>query len=107
MIFGFTPATADARIVANGVTPSVSAFSLDIITSADAASFKPELLQAVTVPPLRNTGCKFDNASIVVCGRGCSSVLNVIGSPILTGTSIGTICSRSEEHTTELQSRGH
>ena len=64
MIDGSTPALAKALIVASGLAPIASAFSLDIKTMAAAPSLIPEELAAVTVPPSRlNAGLNLANDS--------------------------------------------
>ena len=75
-----------------GLTPSSFAFWSDISTTAAAPSLSGQALPAVTLPFSRKTGCSCARASIVVPGRGPSSLLKV--SPLGSGT--GTI-SRSKK----------
>ena len=76
-----------------GVIPSSTAFSLDITTSAAAASLIPEELAAVTIPSFLNAGLSLAIPSAVTPCFGYSSVSNTIGSPFLCGISTGTISS--------------
>ena len=56
---------------------------------ATEPSFTPEALPAVTVPVGFTTGLSFPSASAVVSGRGCSSVVNIFGSPFFCGMATG------------------
>src|SRR5256712_7051088 len=85
-IFGSMPLDAYETISARGLRPLFPARSSDITTRADAPSFTPGALPAVTVPPSLKAGFRRARVSIEVSRRGPSSV-------------------RSEEHTSELQSR--
>ncbi len=60
-------------------------------TTAAAASLIPDALPAVTVPSLANAGRSFAMSPVVVPGRICSSVANVV-LPLRPGTSMGRIC---------------
>ena len=91
MIFGSTPATAKVRILAKGLSPKALALSADMTTTADAASFRPELFPAVTVPPALKTAESLPRPSNVVCGRGCSSVSKIMVLFLHTGIVRGTI----------------
>ena len=54
---------------------------------AQAPSFRPDELPAVTDPPSRNAAASFDSVSIVVSPRGCSSLSTTISVlPFLTVT---------------------
>ena len=60
---------------------------------AAAPSLMPLALPAVTVPLGRKAGFRRASFSIVVSGRGCSSVSTTMGSPLRWGTTTGTISS--------------
>ncbi len=83
MISGRIAATVEATIRALGLQPSSPAFSSDMISSAAAPSLSGQALPAVTVPPSLNTGFSAASFSIVVPGRGPSSLLTTVS-----GTSI-------------------
>src|SRR6266550_5451185 len=98
-------------------------------TSALAPSFKPGAFPGVTVPPCSNDGLSAASAASEVSLRGPSSFSTTVG-PCFPGSSTGIVSalkrqasiaatafwwlananaswSRSEEHTSELQSRLH
>ena len=75
MISGLRALTPVATIRASGVRPSSAARRSLMITTAAAPSFSGQQLPAVTVPSGRKTGLSAETASIVVPGRGPSSVL--------------------------------
>src|SRR5690554_7153291 len=83
MMVGSTPALAWALMVASGVRPSSLAFSALHTRTAAAPSFRDEALPAVTVPSFLKAGRSLARLSLVTPSR------------------------RSEEHTSELQSRPH
>ena len=82
IILGSTPTAAAPRIFAIGFIPSSSAFSAAIITRADAPSFLPDALPAVTYPSGK-IGFSFASFSMLVLRLGYSSVSNTIGSAFL------------------------
>ena len=69
---------------ASGLMPSSLAFRCDITTTAAAPSLSGHAFPAVTVPSSRNTGFSAASPSIVVPGRGPSSLVNI--SPLGRGT---------------------
>ena len=75
MISGRRPATADAMMRARGLSPSFSAFSADMTSTAAAPSFSGQALPAVTVPSGLNAGLSSASFSTVVPGRGPSSLV--------------------------------
>ena len=91
MMRGATPALAIATTRARGVRPWRRAASSEATSSAQAPSFTPEALPAVTVPPSRNGVGSLASPSSVVWGRGCSSCSTVTGSPLRWGTVTGVI----------------
>ena len=94
IIEGSTPALAKDLIVAKGLAPIASAFSLDIKTMAAAPSLIPEELAAVTDPPSRlKAGLNLANDSWVTPALGYSSASIWISSPRLCGTATGVISS--------------
>jgi hypothetical protein len=79
---------------AMGSTPKAFALSLDVTTTADAPSFTPGALPAVTVPlSFLKAGFSFASASSEVSSRTVSSVSKTTGAPFFCGTSTGTISS--------------
>ena len=62
---------------AMGLMPSSFARRSDITTTAAAPSFSGQALPAVTVPFSRNAGCSVARTSMVVPGRGPSSLVKV------------------------------
>jgi hypothetical protein len=91
MTRGCTPATAALTIRARGVNRQRRTASSDATTSAQAPSFSPVALPAVTVPASRTRPFSRANPSAVVSGRGCSSRQTTSGSPFARGTVTGTI----------------
>ena len=89
---GSSAETPVATTLAMGLTPSSFAFWSDISTTAAAPSLSGQELPAVTLPFSRKAGCSCASTSIVVPGRGLSSLLK--SSPFGSGT--GTI-SRSKK----------
>ena len=73
MTEGSTPALAELTIRTRGWTPIACAFSSLITTTAEAPSFMPEALPAVTVPvPSRKkAGFSLARPSIVQSSLGC------------------------------------
>ena len=66
-------------MVAKGLMPNSVAFSRDISNSAEAPSFMPEALPAVTVPPLgMNAGGNPERVSMAKSVRKCSSLSMMI-----------------------------
>jgi len=61
---------------------------------AQAPSFTPEALPAVTVPSGFTTPFNFASASIVASGRGCSSRSTTVAAPFFPGTETGMISLR-------------
>ncbi len=92
MMFGSTPATPHWTIFARGSRPRPLAQSPSTTISAAAPSQIPLALPAVTTPSFLKTGGSLARVSIVVCGRGCSSVSTVFG-PLRVFTSTGAISS--------------
>lgn len=90
---GSTPALPLAAIVASGVKPNSSAFSLDMMTNAAAPSLMPDAFPAVTLPSFLNAGRSLPSFSAVVPAFTYSSVSKIIGSPLRCGIAIGTISS--------------
>jgi hypothetical protein len=72
---GATPAVAMPTMRARGVRPYCAAVASSASSSAQAPSFTPEALPAVTVPSGRTTGFSLASASRLV-SRGCSSCAN-------------------------------
>ena len=70
MITGSTPTVVWSTIRARGFSPSASAFSRAISSTAAAPSEICELLPAVTLPSSLNAGFSCDSASIEVSRRG-------------------------------------
>ena len=60
---------------ARGLSPSFSAFSADMTSTAAAPSFSGQALPAVTVPSGLNAGLSSASFSTVVPGRGPSSLV--------------------------------
>ena len=87
---GWTPATAVATTLAIGRSPSSRARSASTRSSAAAPSLMPELLPAVTVPPVLNAGLSAASASAEVSGRGCSSRSTTVDAPLRPATVTGT-----------------
>ena len=83
MTSGRIAATVEATIRTFGVNPSSAAFSSLITNSAAAPSLSGQELPAVTEPPSLNTGFNAASPSIVVPGRGPSSLVTTVS-----GTSI-------------------
>ena len=73
-----------------GLMPSSFAFSLDMSTTAAAASLRPEAFPAVTVPSFLKAVPSFAIFSRDV-SMGRSSVSNRMGSPFFWGMTTGTI----------------
>ncbi len=71
---GATPVVAVLMTRAIIGTPSALALSSAIRITPEAASFMPDALPAVTLPPSLKDGFRRDNFSIVVSGLGYSSV---------------------------------
>ena len=92
MTSGRIAATVEATIRARGLKPSFAARTSDITSTAAAPSFSGQALPAVTVPSSLKTGFSAASFSIVVPGRGPSSLRS---SPPPSGSSTGTI-SRSK-----------
>ena len=82
-----------ATIRARGVSPCLLTASALARIIAAAPSFTPEALPAVMVPGLRTNGLSLASPSIVVSGRGCSSLSTVTGPARPPGTSTATISS--------------
>ena len=93
MMAGSTPADAYARTRASGVTPSRSARSAPISTTAAAPSLRPDALPAVTVPSFLNAGRIATITSADGRVRGYSSVSKTNGRPFFCAISSGTISS--------------
>ena len=68
-----------------GLRPYWPAACSEATSSAQAPSFTPEALPAVTVRSGPFTPFSLASCSSVVCGRGCSSAANTTGSPFLRG----------------------
>ena len=95
IVRGGTPARAHDTSRTSGRRPSSAARSGVVTTHAAAASFWPLALPAVTVAwssDLPRTGRSFARPSMVVSGRGCSSVSTTV-SPLRDRTVTGTISS--------------
>ena len=92
MISGFTPAYAKALSSILGSMPSSSALSFVMSSAPAAPSLKPEELPAVTFPMTRKGVFSLPSPSMVVSGRGCSS-LSATTQPSLVYTVMGTIIS--------------
>src|SRR5438046_1354966 len=71
------PAAAPPTMRTIAFSPSASARSSLMTSTAAAPSFSPDELPAVTVPPFRKTGGSFASASNDVSGRGPSSRLRI------------------------------
>src|SRR5438045_9424682 len=93
MMRGGTAADANPRMRARGVKPCFFTARSDARTIAAAPSLTPEALPAVTVPGLRTIGLSFAKPSIVVSGRGCSSLSTVTGPALPPGDETGVIYS--------------
>ena len=93
IIRGSTPAVAIVNKRARGVSPNLLAAASDANRRAQAPSFTPAALPAVTVPPSRNGAGSFAKPSIVVSGRGCSSRSTMMGSLLRWGMLTGVISS--------------
>src|SRR5690606_32647712 len=65
--------------LASGVRPRSLAQPPSTTTSAPAPSQIPDALPAVTTPSFLKTGGSLASTSIVVSGRGCSSLATVTG----------------------------
>jgi hypothetical protein len=78
MISGRIAVTVEATIRASGVSPSCSALSADMTSTAAAPSLRGQALPAVTLPSGLNTGLSLASTSIVVPGRGPSSCLTTV-----------------------------
>ena len=74
--------------------PSFRASPSSISSTPEEASFMPEELPAVTLPPSRKAGFSFASFSRVVSRLGYSSVA-ITPSPWRAGTVTGTISSRN------------
>ena len=86
MMRGGTPAVAAATMRARGVSPCRFAASALATMTAQAPSFTPLALPAVTLPPsLRKGVGSLASASSVVSGRRCSSCSTLTGSPLRRG----------------------
>src|SRR3989344_88848 len=90
MMRGATPATAMPTTRARGLRPYLAALASSASSSAQAPSFTPLALPAVTVPSGRTTPLSLASASRLV-SRGCSSWLTMIASPFFCGMCTGTI----------------
>jgi hypothetical protein len=90
MMRGATPAVAMPTTRAFGVRPYFAALASSATSSAQAPSFTPEALPAVTVPPGRTMGLSLANASIEVW-RGCSSFETTTASPFFWAMLTGVI----------------
>ena len=86
MYSGRIAATVEAMIRARGLTPSFSAFSALITSTAAAPSLSGQALPAVTEPPSLNTGLSPASISVVVPGRGPSSWETIVPSSLVTST---------------------
>ena len=91
IIAGSTPAEAAAAIRARGVNPWAFTASASARISAAAPSFTPDALPAVTVPSARNGVANLANCSLVVVGRGCSSLSTNVTAPLRPLISTGVI----------------
>ncbi len=78
MMRGSTPADAAATMRALGVSPNRFTACSVAMSSAQAPSFTPEALPAVTEPFALNGVESFASCSSVV-SRGCSSLLTMSG----------------------------
>ena len=87
---GATPAVAMPTTRALGVRPCLAASRSLANNKAQAPSFTPLALPAVTVPSGRTTPLSLANASKLVA-RGCSSVSTTTGSPFFCGMVTGQI----------------
>jgi len=85
MISGLSPLTPLETIRARGVTPNSFALVELITTTAAAPSFNGQAFPAVIVPPRRKTGFSCDSFSMVVPGRGPSSLATTVPSGRVTG----------------------
>src|SRR5262249_40127825 len=85
IIDGSTPDDANALIFANGFTPSSSARSAVITSTAAAPSFRPDAFAAVTVPSFAKAGRSPAIDSNVVPVLMNSSATNATGSPLRCG----------------------
>ena len=86
MISGRIAATVEAMMRARGLSPSALAFSSLMTSTAAAPSFSGHALPAVTVPSGLNAGLSAASFSIVVPGRGPSSLVTSVPSGVVTGT---------------------
>ena len=86
MISGRIAATVEAMIRARGLRPSDLAFSSLMTSTAAAPSFSGQALPAVTVPSSLKAGLSAASFSIVVPGRGPSSLVTSVPSGVVTGT---------------------
>ncbi|MNN52565.1 hypothetical protein D3C81_1672740 [compost metagenome] len=81
---GATPAVAMPTMRARGVRPCCFRPASLASSSAQAPSFTPEALPAVTVPSARTTPRSLASASMLVA-RGCSSRSTTMASPFFCG----------------------
>ena len=99
MLRGSTPALAQPRMRASGVTCSRLARSALINTTAAPPSVMPDDDPAVMMPGAPSTSRKTSGSlrrlSSVVPGRGCSSTSSIAGLPFASAYSTGTISSRN------------
>ena len=77
MYSGSLPHVAAVMMRARGLRPSSLAFVSLMMSVAAAPSFSGQALPAVTVPSSRKAGLSVESFSIVVPGRGPSSLSNV------------------------------
>ncbi|MCY1521055.1 hypothetical protein D9M68_558540 [compost metagenome] len=84
MMRGATPAVAMPTMRAFGVSPFLAAVASSASSSAQAPSFTPLALPAVTVPSGRTTPLSLASVSRLV-SRGCSSVSTTMASPFFCG----------------------
>ena len=90
MMRGATPAVAIPTTRALGVRPFFVALASSASSRAQAPSFTPLALPAVTVPSGRTTPLSLARASRLV-SRGCSSLSTTIASPFFCGMVTGVI----------------
>src|SRR5262245_17118503 len=93
MTRGSTPADEDPTTRATGFNPNLAAAASEATNIAQAPSFTPEALPAVTVPLARKGVGSLANASSVVSGRICSSSATVLIDPLGLGMLTGAISS--------------
>ena len=91
MMRGARPAVAMPSTRARFFKPKRSAAAAEASKIAQAPSLTPEALPAVTLPSGRTTPFSLASISMVVSGRGCSSVSTIFGSPFFCASTTGTI----------------